>query len=89
MSSARAVHVLRPHLCLSKDKRQGRTNQLDSLTLLCEMVERGSKVGMIIKVGLLGYPLSCVPIQGKKDRGRPIQATFPFPGIGLAETRKE
>jgi hypothetical protein len=30
----------------------------------------------------MGCPLSCFPIWGTKDRGGPLQATFPFPLLG-------
>ncbi len=44
-------------------------------------VERGSKVSMIIKVLIMGWPLSCLPVFGKENRGGPIQATFLLPPI--------
>jgi hypothetical protein len=56
---------------------RGEPNQLNCLSLPCEMVEKGSKVGMIIKV----------PCWGEQGRMRPSYIIIPNPG--LAETRRE
>jgi hypothetical protein len=51
-------------------------------------MEGGRRAGMIIVLGM-GCLLSHIPMQGKEEKGRPSQATSPFPPPQLVETRKE
>jgi hypothetical protein len=51
-------------------------------------MEGGRRAGMIIVLGM-GYLLSHIPMQGKEEKGRPSQATFPIPTSSFGGNKEE